>query len=302
MYPKVTGGSRQSVLNARLGPRSQQWKHLPPMFKQQLQAPVWWQPGQQLTLLLIAPACLTGLFMSLRHEVKCVGYWMAKSSPAEQLDLKSQHMQHGFSSGLKCTQWWKGWKTENSWDTMTTDEQAAINAAAAKALFLNPPVRRGRLKSKIRKTYEQVHACMCCKSYKQSSRFLEWKHGYPQLVLQFAGVTEDGVQYPSVYVPAHQLVAWLFLGFPPKGLMTPKGLKVPVVCHFDITPGEPVVKWEKEEEKVPGNSLCFPLLGRCLSKHCVCPMCLHFSTQISNAMTGKDKYQLPERKAKRKRQ
>lgn len=294
LYPKIDESNRDRVLGARLGPRSVHWQHLPPVFKQQqFVAPLLWKPSQKLTLMLIATACLTGLFLSLRHEVKCVGYWMAKSSQQERQQLRLRHESFGFSAVLECSQWWKVWKAQNSWNTMTAEEQAVINSEAAMAIFKNPPVMKGRKKAHAQDKYEQLHACMCCKSVQGNSKFIQLKRGYPQLVLQKQGVIDDGVIYPSVVVPAHQLVAWLFLGSPPAGH---------VVCHYDVAPIQAVVQWEVQEPMLPKNRLCFPMLARCLSKRCVCPMCLHFNTQTNNAKSGRDRFQLPERKAKRKRQ
>jgi len=285
LYPTV---SARGSLKTDLGPDSQLWEYLPAVFKQEYVSPALWQAGQQLTLMLIATACLTAFFMALRPETNCIGYWLAVSTEGEKQNLRAEHVSTGRSL-VSFTDWWKVWRVQHDWDEMNQQEKGEINQKAAMALFTNPPVSKG--KAITSGTFRLIDACMCCKSGEGNNKFILWRKKYPQLVLQFAGKTEDGDRFPQVSVPAHQLVAWLFLGPNSTGMC---------VCHYDVPPTDRDVKWEQRESVRHMNALCAPKSGRCLSTHCVSPLCLHYSTQSDNASTGKDRKQLPSRKAKRK--
>lgn len=282
LFPKVTNRSR---LTAKLTPSSQNWKQLPPQFKKVVQ-PNLWKAGRNVTLLVIATACLTTLFTSLRYEPMRIGYWMVKATAAQRQQLRVGQQSHGCHASTDCSKWWSA-HMQKSYHALGEKQREALDQQAALALFLNPSVTKVRNANKCR------HACMCLRSGDASGKDILWLKGYPHLVLQQAGVTESGERYGRITVPAHVLVAWLFIGPKPGG-------QPQVVCHNDVAPEQLPVQWATAEQKTLANKLCFPELTRCVSKGCVCPVCLHFGTQSHNARTGKQRLQLLERKARQK--
>lgn len=279
------GVASRSKLRAKLTPTSKHWQELPPQFKQVVQ-PTLWKASRHVTLMVIATACLTTLFLSLRYAPMRVGYWMVKATVAEKEQLRVGQQVKGYHANTDCNNWWHA-VMEQSYLALSDTQREALAHKAALAIFLNPPV------SPVRRARHCKHACMCLRVGKASGKHIQWVGGYPHLVLQQAGVTKGGESYPSISVPAHQLVAWLFLGPKPGG-------QPQVVCHNDVAPEQLLVKWEATEQKTVANKLCFPLPTRCLSKGCVCPVCLQFGTQSQNARTGKQRLQLAERNARQK--
>lgn len=284
MFPKM---QQRSKLTAKLTPSSALWQQLPSQFRQVVQ-PRLWKAGPTLTLMVIATACLTALFVSLRYQPMRAGYWMAMATKQQQDALKQAHKKGGYDKTLDCMKWWAD-HGQAAVEGMTQDERDALVEQAAKALFLNPPISPPRKGG----GHNSCCACMCLRMGKAAGRHIDWDKGYPSLILQDAGVTDAGVSYPRVTVPVHQLVAWLFLGPKPAGK---------VVCHNDLAPqGVPDERWETTEKDTLRNQNCFPKLLRCLSKNCVSPLCVYYGTQSDNAKTGREWGQLIHRKQKKKR-
>lgn len=283
MFPKVS--KRQ--LNAKLTHSSPLWKQLPSQFKEVVMPSLpGWKGCAKLTLMVIATACLTALFLSLRYEPKRAGHWMVKATDGEKEQLLQGQLSEGYHKGTDCPEWWKAFSDSPPYLSMSEAEMDAFNQEAAMALFLTPPVSpfKGG-KSKV--------ACMCLRVGNAAGKHIEWDMEYPGLILQHAGVTDDGSSFPKISVPAHQLVAWLFLGPKPGGK---------VVCHNDlpVPPLNSVVEWAKSETQTLRNKKLFPVVLRCLSKNCVCPLCLHYGTQSQNAQTGKERQQLVDRRSRMK--
>ncbi len=285
MFPKI---QQRSKLTAKLTPSSPLWQQLPSQFKQVVQ-PRLWKAGSALTLLVVATACLTALFMSLRYQPMRAGYWMAMATEQQQDALKQAHKKGGYDKALDCSKWWAE-HGQAAFQGMTQTERDALVEKAAMALFLNPPISHPRKDGGPR----GCCACMCLRMGQATGRHIEWDKGYPNLILQEAGVTDAGVSFPRITVPVHQLVAWLFLGPKPAGK---------VVCHNDIAQQVvPEERWEIFEKETLRNKRCFPKLLRCLSKNCVSPLCVHYGTQSDNAVTGRERDQVIHRNQRQKKE
>lgn len=282
MFPKVT--NRQ--LKAKLTPSSPLWQQLPSQFKQVVMPSLpGWKGCTKVTLMVIATACLTALFVSLRYEPMRAGHWMVKATAGEKEQLLQGQLSKGYHKDTDCLKWWKAFSSSTPYLSMSEAQRDALNQEAAMALFLNPPVSpfKGG-KSKV--------SCMCLRVGKAAGKHIEWDKEYPNLILQHAGVTDDGSSFPKISVPVHQLVAWLFLGPKPEGQ---------VVCHNDLPPPlKLAVEWATSETQTYRNRKLLPVVLRCLSKNCVCPLCLQYGTQSQNAQTGREKQQLVDRRSRMK--
>lgn len=273
-------------LHAVLTSDSPLWNHLPPACKQRLPsliAPTLWAHGAQLTLALVASACLTAMLSACSTRVVAVACWLVCATTSERaqasVSLKTPDGRRSFD----VVHWW----TQRQRD-MSPEEKHKVLQAAAAAIFCNPPA------TVAARGMHTVSGCMVLTA--RSHKLITWSHGmfrgYPQLVFQHAGKLVGGVSFPRVMVPCHQLVAWLFLGTKPSNK---------VVCHYDLAPSEYLgVTWAEHAVRNYNNAMLLPTKGRCLSKNCVCPLCLHYASQSDNANTGKHKKQLPARKARAK--
>ena len=286
LFPKLS----ERQISSALGAGSVLWQQLSEQF-QHVQVPSLWPAGSNLTLKVLATACLTALFLALRYEAQHVGYWMVQASQAERAKLKAGQRASGFCSGTNCTQWWKGCG-KALFEGKTQKQRDKLNEEAALALFLNPPV------SKCGQAAGCKHACMVLRTGSASSRHIEWHKEYPYLVLQHACVDADGIEYKKLSAAAHQLIALLFLGKPEAGNTSARQ----VVCHYDVPPAVERVTWATQDPAAGPNLFrCLPVSSRCLSKGCVCPMCLHYGTQSSNARTGRQRQQVLQRRKRQKR-
>lgn len=287
LFPKL----QRAKLKTNLGANSPLWQELPAQFSQ-VQKPCLWKAGTQLTLIVIATACLTAMFMSLRYEAMHTGYWMAKASAQQEKQLRAGQQRAGYHSNTDCKQWWKDFM-KDSYKSMTEEQKEKLNQEAALALFRNPPVSKAGAGS-------NKHACMCLRQGTGSGRHIEWNRGYPFLVLQHACVSGDGVEYKKIRVAAHQLVALFFLGPKSEVGCSSQGVARRVVCHYDIPPSALKVEWQLNEMITPNIKRCDPVKTRCVSTACVCPVCVHYDTQSNNAKTGKQWTQLMDKRSKQK--
>lgn len=287
LFPQLS----KAKLTAKLGPNSALWQQLPGELKQ-VQQPCLWKAGTQLTLLVIATACLTALFLSLRYEAAHVGYWMVQATAAQKDELRVGQKAAGYASSTNCEVWWKQCMKAD-FQGKAPELRDKLNEQAALALFLNPPVSRY-------KAGQSKHACMCLKSGFRAGRNIDWHKGYPWLVLQHACVGDDGTHYRQIRVPAHQLVALFFLGPNPQHVSSLTSARN-VVCHYDVPPAVLKVTWDVSEKITPNIKRCEPVNSRCVSKGCVCPLCLHYDSQSINAQTGRQRQQLTDRKSRQKK-
>lgn len=95
------GVASRSKLRAKLTPTSKHWQELPPQFKQVVQ-PTLWKASRHVTLMVIATACLTTLFLSLRYAPMRVGYWMVKATVAEKEQLRVGQQVKGYHANTDC--------------------------------------------------------------------------------------------------------------------------------------------------------------------------------------------------------
>jgi hypothetical protein len=237
--------------------------------------------------MVVATACLTALFLSLRQDVRSVGYWMALSDKDAQQQLMAAQQASGWSSASDCPAWWADWRQTNNWKGMTPEKQQKIHEQAAMLFFQKPPV--SPVGPQPGGSNRLVFACTNCKQGKKQ-RFIEYKGLYPQLILQKSGKTDRGERCPKLTVAADRLVAYLFHGKP---------AAKQVVCHYDVAEASRE-QWEPKLSslKTPSNACWFPEYGRCLSHACVSPLCLHWNTQAENARTGSNIRQMPQRLAR----
>jgi hypothetical protein len=214
---------------------------------------------------------------------------LAYADNMHRLDLRQQQEGGTYSMQL-VEEWWQGLSKKDKDDFTKGDK----SKGAAVALFTNPPVTftEGCLRP----------ACMvirCGTTY--------WIHrpkegGYPELILQH----EKKNQRRQVCVPAHVVVAWVFHGAPPDDQK--------FVCHHDEPPtrvdeegqvvlGYPsTLQWASHELMLPQlvGTQHYPGYGRCNSKDCVSPLCLHYSTKEENCRTAHTSHRAATRKAKMK--
>ena len=277
LFPQL---SPRRYLHTVLTPTAVQWSHLPPELRA-LTHPCLWDTNQPQTLQTIADACLAAVFNGLQQPVQCVGYWMARADDTTQKQLREQQRVGHCPDPAYCSNWWQQHKHE-------VTDMKQLRQQAARLLFTNPPVspRSGGHAG-------LVCACMPMVDKSGKRKHIIVKGNYVYLRLQQCG---DGLQ--TIKVSVAKLVAWLFLGAPSE-----EGL---VVCHKDteapVVTDPPVaaVKWEHAEVSKPSTTKLFPKHGRCLSYTCASPMCVFFGTQSYNAITGRDRGQLPGGKARRK--
>jgi hypothetical protein len=286
MFPRVKTRSR---INNKLTSNSTLWQELPSQLKS-VQYPrlPGWKGCSKVTLMVIATACLTALFLGLRYEPMRIGHWMVQATAAERGEMEGCQLQRKFRDSKHChNQWWDEDKSQ-AYKALSVEGKSNLDTKAAQAVFLNPPVSPvivsdGRLGC--------MYACMCLRQGKAKGKHIQWVNEYPHLVLQDAVVTDDGHEYPQITVPAHVLIAWLFLGPQPAGT---------VVCHHDA-PAAVAVEWATSVKKKPKNAWCFPSVKRCISKACVSPLCVFYGTQSENAQTGRASGQLAQRKSRMKK-
>jgi hypothetical protein len=201
--------------------------------------------------------------------------------------MERNQLQRKFDS-KSCYQWWDEDKKQ-AYRALSVEGKASLDDKAAQAVFLNPPVSPVTVADN---RLGCMYACMCLRKGRAKSQHIEWVHDYPQLVLQNACETDDGHTYPKITVPAHVLIAWLFLGPQPTGT---------VVCHHDGSPEALKVEWATSVVKKPNNAWCFPSVKRCISKGCVSPLCVFYGSQSANAQTGRASGQLAQRKSRMKK-
>lgn len=253
------------------------WDHLPPAFNQPMVAPYLWPASTPLTLDMVSKACLKALFRSCHTHVVATGYWMVCASQEEKAAARKQQLdQH---KGWTVEEWWKQHEhLPPGFNDMDHDQQHDLQLQAAMAVFSNPPVALQSSRGEL------TRACMVMHPDKYKAG-IKVKKQELHLRLQRAPT--------EVTVPCHVMVAWLFLG--------PRKKAKHVVCHYDVPPRVEAITWQHNEvQETVGEAVLRPAMCRCLSRKCVSPMCLHWSTQKLNAATGKTIKQMQGRKARAK--
>lgn len=285
IFPKVKTRSR---INNKLTSSSTLWKELPSQLKSvQYPSLPGWKGCSNVTLMVIATACLTALFLGLRYEPMRIGHWMVQATAAEKGDMERCQLQRKFNN-KSCCQWWDKDK-QHAYRALSVEGKTSHDNKAAHAVLMNPPVSPVTVADS---RLGCMYACMCLRKGRAKGQHIEWINEYPHLVLQKAGVTDGGHTYPKITVPAHVLIAWLFLGPQPAGT---------VVCHRDSPPDAVTVEWAATVGKKPRNAWCFPSVKRCISKGCVSPLCVFYGSQSANAQTGRASGQLAQRNSRMKK-
>lgn len=221
----------------------------------------------------VAQGCVWGLFMSLQLHVRVLGAWRAHAPEALRETFRQQQAVGDYTITM-VKEWWEGLSKEQQAEHSTSRE-------AATTLFTNPPValNHGQLTGacmRVRTTAHHIHPPR--------------KNGYPELILQ-----QEGNGLRKVSVPCHVLVACIFLGVP---TAAQRAAEKTFVCHNDEPADYPAadnpegwhVKWAPGFEQPPAGvapgTQVFPRLAMCGSKHCVNPLCLHYSSQEDNCSTA----------------
>jgi hypothetical protein len=287
LYPGVTD---RSDLHKPLAQHKQLLDHLPRQLRStltQLSHPTLWTNDMVLTLESFAAAVLAALLAAMCPELQAVGSWLAQPHTVQYRKAVGRLAPCDRARIIR-----------SHWDSLSAEARREGRQQAALALSCNPPAAGRRA----------VGACMCIDPREQRVAHISWTQrknpskAYPVLVLQ-QGVPKRQGQ-PAVQrcvVPAHVLVAWLFHGAPGKVLVKGKQVKAECVCHHDMAPARlPItLKWEVDESQhLPAGHVLVPGPSRCLSKCCVNPLCLHWSTQSLNAASGSTAWQKASRKAK----
>jgi hypothetical protein len=283
LYPTL---SDRSLLSAPLLGDPDLLQHLPPCLQGdtllQLAAPTLWPVGSLLTLQSVADALLRALLRACHNKVHRVAGWLAHASQEQRHALRAQQQAQIYSSSA-VDAWWR---------QSGAAQHAATMGAASAALFQNPPVRAPKEGRGL------VNACVCIRS---NAPLISWHsdrsgRSYPWLVMQHGGA--HGSNSKQMAVACHVLVACLFHGNPPKHASGEEEVRLQV-CHYDVAPAMyQGVTWQQSEYQVASNTHLCPMPARCLSKACVNPLCLHYSTQNDNAATGRARGQRAARQCK----
>jgi hypothetical protein len=276
LYPTLTN---RNDLSAPLHDRTDLHQHLPPTLPASqllaLVAPTLWPVNSILTLESVAHACLHAMFTAVDNKHHRVGAWLVHATREQRQAVRALQQARNYRS-IALGAWWQ---------QFIAQQPVPDVAAAGTALFKNPTVSVCRGGQALRSACMVIHSQRALISWQSDTS----GRSYPHLVLQHGG--GHGRPPPQVSVPCHVLVAWLFHG-PPQS----EGLQV---CHYDVAPASwQGVQWEQFEYQLASNQHLWPRPARCLSKACVNPLCLHYSTQSDNAATGSTSWQAAGRQGR----